>query len=118
MTKPRAATSHVVRVAPSDVIAQVHQELVESQVRREAAGLLPLFEVESLEIEMQVTLSTVESAGGRVDVKLFAVTSDVQVDASQTHTIRLKLRGIDGSEEPARGRGSTGLRPRTQRPRQ
>jgi hypothetical protein len=98
-------------VEPGAVIHQVHKELLEAERRREEEGLFPLFEVESLEIEMRVVLSQVQQRGGKVDLKLIAITGDTKIDASHTHTIRIKLRTVEDHDANGPGGRSAGLRP-------
>ncbi|WP_443045451.1 trypco2 family protein [Streptomyces sp. HUCO-GS316] len=103
----------VLQAQPGDVIHQLHQELLAAQVRREESGLLPLFEVESLEIEMQVALSVSRGQGGKVDVRLIALTKDSKVDEHRIHTIRLKLRTV--SDESSGTTSRSGARPSVKR---
>ena len=102
-------------VEPGVVVHRIHKELLDAQRLREEEGLLPLFDVESLEIEMKVGLSLVRQQGGKVDLKLVAITGDNKFDESHTHTIRLKLRAVDDREVPRPSRRSPGIRPSARR---
>jgi hypothetical protein len=102
-------------VHPSDVISQLHQELIAAQARREEAGLLPLFEVESLEIEMKVAISATRTRGGKLDIRILAITKDVSIDEAHTQTVRLKLNTMRESEKTSKPYGS---RPNIRRSRE
>jgi hypothetical protein len=93
-------------VHPSDVISQLHEELIAAQARREEAGLRPLFEVESLEIELKVAISATKTVGGKLDVRILAVTKDTSLDEARTQTIRLKLRTVTDADTPGNAYGS------------
>jgi len=51
---------------PGTIVRYIQEQLLEAQLSREAEGTLPLFEVEGLEVEMRVYLSTRKAVGGKV----------------------------------------------------
>lgn len=98
MTANWAAPPGDYDVEPADLIHYLQQALITAQARRESAGILPLFEVESLEIEMHVSVTRRHSSGGKFDIKVLAITEESKIDELRTHTVRLRLKAIEGSE--------------------
>lgn len=107
----KTATSEV-EVHPGDVVRYVQEQLLEAQLQREAQGLLPLFEVAELELEMRVCLTTRTSSGGALDLKMLAITKDSAVEEQFVHTIRLKLQAVDA---PNDSKAANGRRPSARR---
>lgn len=102
----RLQSEDAVAVHPSDIISQLHQELIAAQSRREEAGLLPLFEVESLEIEMKVAISATRTQGGKLDIRILAITKDTSIDEAHTQTVKLKLHTVNESRGTGKAYGS------------
>jgi Trypsin-co-occurring domain 2 len=78
----------------SSLIRKVHEELVDSQRRRQTDDNPPLFEVESLTIEAHfVVTSTAEGKGG-IDLKIVNLGAASGTKAEQVHKIILKLKTV------------------------
>src|SRR5688572_11733431 len=86
-------------IQPADVIDYMHRQLIFSEDRRKKAGMLPLFEVDSLEIELKVNLHETIGADGKVNFKLIAIATDTKLEQERVHTIRLKLRSVPPDNE-------------------
>jgi hypothetical protein len=103
-TKAAVASSDV-DVHPGDIVRYVQDQLLEAQLQRESRGVLPLFEVESLELELRVCITTRKTTGGKVDMKMIAVTKDAEIEEQHVHTITLKFRTIEADDNRAAADG-------------
>ena len=110
--RSRAVVPPETEVQPGEVVRYIQEQLLDAQLQREAEGILPLFEVECLELEMRVCLSTRTTGSGKVDLKMLAVTKDATVEEQYVHTVRLKLRAIDEGND---SRVPDGRRPSARR---
>jgi len=86
-----------------DLIRRVHQELLESQQEREKSGEHPIFEVESLTIEVNFVIVQSKEAKGEVGFKLITVaegdlggTKSYQQQQIQKITLSLTALPYDG----------------------
>ena len=99
----------------ADVIEYMRAQLIESETRRVRDGLLPLFEVDKLEIELKMVLRESADSSGKVDLRLLALTAGDQVQTEQTHTINLTLRSADKAQVHQPSGRVSGLRPAVRR---
>ncbi len=79
-----------------DVIHKVQQELAESQNEREEKGLPPLFEVDSLDIEIHFVVQ--QHADSRVGASLAVIDvgADHNYSQEQIHKMTLRLKKFEG----------------------
>jgi hypothetical protein len=93
-----------------ELIRRVHQELVESRAQRERLGLSPIFEVESMTIEVNFVASESKEAQGGLDFKLITAGAKRQYDQQQIHKMTLvltataQMRSLFGPAEPESSR--------------
>jgi hypothetical protein len=85
-----------------ELIRRVQIELMESQGEREARGDAPLFEVESLTLEVNFVVTRSKGGSGGFEFKVLTfgginVGGDVERQEQQTHKITLSLKAIPGS---------------------
>jgi hypothetical protein len=108
-------------ISLSEVIRAVSDELVASRNQRLAEGQPPVFEVNSLDIELSITVTRSRSKGGGVDVKV--VRGDIGDTSGNESVQRLALHLNStilskGEEEFESFDASSPLRPRREfRPR-
>ena len=81
-----------------DLIFRVQQELIESQTERTKSGREPLFEVETLTIEINFVVTTTTDAKGGIDLKLVTVEGGKQYENQQVQKITLQLTAIPSRE--------------------
>ncbi len=100
----------------SSLIRKVHEELADSQRRREAEAGLPLFEVESLTIEAHFLVSSNLEGKGGVDLKIVSLGAAKGTKAEQIHKIILKLKVVP-DDVPVIGLTDPEMAPDGRRPR-
>jgi hypothetical protein len=83
-------------VSVKDLIHRVSQDLIESQTEREKSGRKPLFEVETLTIEINFVVTTTTDAKGEIDLQLVTVEGGKQYENQQVQKITLQLKAIPG----------------------
>ena len=83
-------------VSVKDLIHRVSQDLIESQTEREKSGRKPLFEVETLTIEINFVVTTTTDAKGEIDLHLVTVDGGQQYENQQVQKITLQLKAIPG----------------------
>ena len=76
----------------SQLLRQVQQELVTSEQERRQAGISSLFELDGCEVEVKFVVKQEEKAGGKIDLKLFAVGIDDSYSSEQTHSVKLNFK--------------------------
>lgn len=96
MTKKSESFANQLQI--KDVIRKVQQELTESQKEREEAGILPLFEVDSLELEIHFVAR--QQREGKAGLSFAVVDAEAEHTYSreqvQKMTLRLKRAETDG----------------------
>ena len=97
------------------LIEAVSRELLESQVQRQAAGRVALFEVECLTLEISFVATTSKHGSGGFDLKVVKADAGAQYDKQSIQKVILTLKAIadiaDESGQRARV-APTGMRPR------
>ena len=73
-----------------DVIRKVQQELIESQKEREESGILPLFEVDSLELEIHFIVR--QQSEGRAGLSFAVVDAEAEHNYSREQVQKMTLR--------------------------
>lgn len=75
-----------------DVIHKVQQELIDSQKERRDLGMSPLFEVDSLEIEIHFVVQQQTDAKAGVSLAVVDVGADHNYSQEQIQKITLRLK--------------------------
>lgn len=76
----------------AELIRAVHEELIKSQLERESDDLAPLFEVDTLELEVNFVVGETKSAEAGCDIKVVSVGGDMEWAKQQVHNVKLTLK--------------------------
>ena len=82
-----------------DIIARVSEELLASQQARRADGRPAIFEVASLEIELNFTVTESKSGQGGLDLKVISVGGERKYDQQQVQRIVVHLAAAADSDD-------------------
>lgn len=82
-----------------DVIRKVQEELIESQQEREKQGIPPLFEVDSLEIELHFTVQEQMDASTGFSIAVVDLDAEHTYSAEQVQKITLRLKKVSAPGE-------------------
>lgn len=87
-----------------ELIRRVHQELIDSREERRRLGLPPIFEVESMTIEVNFVATEAKDVRGGLDFRVITAGASRRYDEQQVHKITLSLvaTGRHGDVEPGR----------------
>ena len=88
MTKKAETFTNQLQI--KDVIRKVQQELIESQKEREESGILPLFEVDSLELEINFIVR--QQSEGRAGLSFAVVDAEAEHNYSREQVQKMTLR--------------------------
>ena len=83
-----------------DLIRQVDQELRGSQAERLAAGEAPIFEVDSLVLEVNFVATASADATGGVDFKIITVGAGGSYERQQVHKVTLSMSAVKNPGDP------------------
>lgn len=74
------------------LIVQVRDSLESVDSERQAEGRAPLFELESLELEIKFTVNEGEATKGGFDIKVVSLGTENSVRSEEVQTLRLTYR--------------------------
>lgn len=89
-------------VTLNQLIDQVREELLSPRQANTPEEMYPFLFIEEVEIEMGVTVSSTAGAGGKVNIQVVEIGSDVTATEQQTHCIKVKLTPLFTKEETRR----------------
>lgn len=92
-------TAFVNQLQIKDVIRKVQQELIDSQKERREQGMSPLFEVDSLEIEIHFVVQQQSEAKTGVSLAVVEVGADHNYNQEQIQKITLRLKKVENCGE-------------------
>jgi len=82
-----------------ELISQIRDELEQVDRGRETAGKPPLFQLESLELELKFTVAESQESKGGLDLKVVSFGADQAVREEQVQTVRLCYRTVPTADE-------------------
>lgn len=99
-----------------DLIRRIQNDLIESQRQRESEGQPPLFEVDSLTLEVHFVVTRSTKTTGGFDLKVITFGGETTYTSEQVHKISLSLKSAPQEEADFGLSGldieSSGRRPR------
>lgn len=78
----------------SDLIRKVHEELIDSQAKREDGKMPPLFRVKELTLEVNFVVQKSAKKGGKLGFSIITAGMEKGIEKQQVHKITLKLDTI------------------------
>jgi hypothetical protein len=83
-----------------DLIRRVHAELLESREERERLGLPPVFEVQTMTIEVNFVATESKDMRGGLDFRVITAGASRSYDQQQVHKITLSLTAVEQGADP------------------
>ncbi len=86
------------KIPLSEMLAQLRKDLLQTQEEGKGSDLK--FQIEDIEIELQI--ATTKEAGGGGGVKFWVYNAEAKVDVSEakTQTLKLKLKPVGADKKP------------------
>lgn len=80
-----------------ELIRRAHAELLQSRDERERAGLPPIFEVQSLTIEVNFVATESREIEGGIDFRVITAGGQKHFEQQQVHKLTLALGAVAGA---------------------
>jgi hypothetical protein len=97
----------------SELIDAVKKDLVDSSKNRSGEDFKPLFKIEEVTIETEVTAQRKIGMTGKADIRVLTIGASGEQTNLTKHKVSINLRALDNSDKPENNARMRGTRPQS-----